>query len=291
MTHTEQTTLIKEHASRAFGVDEQDIEIIGRLMGGMSHLTYHIRIGAEYYTYRIIGEGGNLFVDRKTEYDNLVRIDGLGINNTTVYFDTKTGDKAARYVEGDVLSTIPFEEHLEALAATLHRLHDHEFEDAPDYGLVDRLSLYESYTPGNQPRYLELKKLWIARYQRKHADMPKVFCHNDAQRSNIVIGDRLYLLDWEYAGLNEFYYDIASFGNIRFEDAFLLLDAYLGRPATQSEKDSVRFYRMFQALQWHQVASYKATTGLSRLLGFDFDALAVKYLDLAERLWNDLSDR
>ena len=29
--------------------------------------------------------------------------------------------------------------------------------------------------------------------------MPKVFCHNDAQRSNIVIGtDQVYLLDWEY---------------------------------------------------------------------------------------------
>ncbi|MCF7932131.1 MAG: phosphotransferase family protein [Acholeplasmataceae bacterium] len=283
--------LIIERAAKAFGVSEEHIMIIGRLMGGMSHLTYHIRIKEEDFTYRIIGEGGNLFVDRRIEYDNLVRIEPLGINNETIFFDTQTGDKAARFVKGHVLSDIDFEAHLNTLARTLHKLHDHVFEDAPDYGLVDRLSLYESYTQGNHPKYLELKKLWIKRYQKSHANKPKVFCHNDAQRSNIVIGDQLYLLDWEYAGNNEFYYDIASFGNIRFEDAFLLLEAYLGRKATAAERDHVRFYRMFQALQWHQVASYKAQTDLAKIVGFDFNMLAHKYLDLAERLWTEIKKR
>ena len=91
-----------------------------------------------------------------------------------------------------------------------------------------------------------------------------------------MIGERLYLLDWEYAGWNEFYYDIASFGNVQFEDALLLLDAYLGRKATKEEMDVVRFYRMYQALQWHQVALRKEMIGLSEVLHFDFKILSEK---------------
>ena len=89
----------------------------------------------------------------------------------------------------------------------------------------------------------------------------------------------------EYAGLNEFYYDIASFGNVDFNDALELLDVYLERKATKKEQDSVRFYRMFQALQWHQVALRKDMIGLSEVLHFDFKMLSEKYLNLAETLY------
>ena len=49
-----------------------------------------------------------------------------------------------------------------------------------------------------------------------------------------------------------------------------------------------RFYRMFQALQWHQVATRKQMVGLSVVLHFDFEALAKKYLLLAETLYNEI---
>jgi thiamine kinase-like enzyme len=126
-------------------------------------------------------------------------------------------------------------------------------------------------------------------YEKEHAHQPKVFCHGDAQRSNIVIGKRLYLLDWEYAGWNEWTYDIASFGNVQFSDALLLLDVYLGRPATKEEADSVRFYRMYQALQWHQVALRKHMIGLSDVLHFDFNMLSAKYSNLAQTLYQEIT--
>ncbi|MBE0701178.1 MAG: phosphotransferase, partial [Acholeplasmataceae bacterium] len=104
----------------------------------------------------------------------------------------------------------------------------------------------------------------------------------------VLSGDKLYLLDWEYAGWNEFYYDIASFGNVHFGDALALLDVYLGRKATQEERNHVRFYRMFQALQWHQVALYKEKIGLSPVLQFDFMSLASNFLELAKKLYQEI---
>jgi thiamine kinase-like enzyme len=288
MNKTEQ--LIKERAAIAFNTVPEKIKILNRLMGGMSHLTYHIEFDGAEYTYRIIGIDGNLFVDRKIELDNLNRIKPLGLNNETVYFDVETGDKAAKFVEGDVLTTLDIKQHLNDVVKMLKTLHESTIKPAGDYGLIDRLNLYESFTNENDPLYDELKSIWINKYLNERANKPKVFCHNDAQRSNMVIGkDQLYLLDWEYAGYNEFYYDIASFGNVAFEDALELLDVYLGRKATKEEQDLVRFYRMFQALQWHQVATRKDMVGLSEVVGFDFKMLAKKYLNLAQTLYNEIS--
>ncbi|MDY0075383.1 MAG: phosphotransferase [Acholeplasmataceae bacterium] len=280
--------LIKERAAHAFGVDESEVMIKGRLLGGMSHLTYHIAIKDIDYTFRIIGSEGNRFVDRNIEKQNLDIIKPLQLNNETVYFDLETGEKAARFVEGTVLTQLDFKEHLIDVADALKILHQTDLKPASDYQLIDRLNLYESFTDKRSNTYLDLKAKWIHIYQTERMMKPKVFCHGDAQRSNIVIGKRVYLLDWEYAGWNEFYYDIASFGNVDFKDALMLLDVYLGRKATKEEADAVRFYRMYQALQWHQVALRKAMIGLSEVLHFDFDMLAEKYLRLADTLYHEI---
>lgn len=280
--------LIIERAALAFKVSESDVKIKHRLLGGMSHLTYHITVKDVDYTFRIIGKEGNLFVDRTIEKKNLDIIKPLNLNNETVYFDVETGEKAAKYVEGVVLTQLDFKEYLKEVADALKVLHHTDLKPASDYMLVDRLALYESFTEIRSEKYLNLKNKWLQIYNEERKDKPKVFCHGDAQRSNIVIGDRLYLLDWEYAGWNEFYYDIASFGNVSFDDALLLLDVYLGRKATKEEADVVRFYRMYQALQWHQVATRKDMIGLSEVLHFDFKLLSEKYLNLADTLYHQI---
>ena len=37
-------------------------------------------------------------------------------------------------------------------------------------------------------------------------------CHNDLHTANFIAdGDRLWLLDWEYAGMNDRYFDLGNF--------------------------------------------------------------------------------
>jgi len=274
---------VQTKAAAAFDCKESEVEVINRLKGGVSHYTYLIEVKGKQYTYRKIGEGGNLFVDRKTEFQTIKRIEPLHINSQVLFFDIESGSKIQEFVKGTVLTDLDYKDHLNQVVDVLKTLHQQHYEDANDYGLINRLSLYESYTNQRTLKYQELKKFWIDLYSKKYAHQPKVYCHNDAQRSNMVVGEtQLYLLDWEYAGLNEFYYDIASFGNVDFNDALILLDAYLGRPASVEEQNHVRFYRMFQTLQWHQVALYKHMIGLGEKIGVDFKALALKYLQIAE---------
>jgi len=289
MEHIE---LIQKHAAKAFQVSENEVIVKERFLGGMSNITYHISIDKKEYTYRIIGREGHQFVNFETEKQNLEIIKPLHICNETVYLDILNGEKASTYIEGTILSTVDYHPYLKKVAELLKKLHNSGLTPASDYGLIDRLDRYESLTHMRTPMYQDLKERWIELYLEEHQNQPKVFCHNDAQRSNILIGqDQLYLLDWEFAGLNEFYYDIASFGNIRFEDALELLDVYLGRPATLKEINSVKFYRMFQALQWHQVALRKEMIGLSDELKINFKMFAGKYLDLANRLYHEIKGK
>jgi thiamine kinase-like enzyme len=255
----------------------------------MSHFTYHIQAKDIDYTIRLIGKAGNLYVDRVEELENIKRIIPLGLNNETVFFDTKTGVKIAKYIPGTVLTELDIMDHLPKIAETLKKLHNSKIEPFKDYELKKRLERYESYINCRSEKYLELKSKWFQMYEDVYQKYPKVFCHNDAQRSNMVLANnQLYLLDWEYAALNDPYYDIASFGNVKFDDALMLLEAYLERKPTKSEADHVRFYRMYQALQWHQVALNKEAIGLSEELHFDFKLLAEKYLNLAHTLYLEM---
>lgn len=281
--------LIKEHAAKALNEKLSHIKVLERLVDGRSHLTYLLEINDQKIVYRIVGKDGNLFVERKQEFDCLELIKNLDITSKTLYFDVETGEKASVFIEGSTLMAIDFRPHLREIADIYHRLHQIPIENIVYLGLVDRLDLYESYTNLRTPKYSILKEWWINEYRRSRAQKPKVFCHNDAQKANIVINDKqIYLLDFEYAGPNEFYYDIACFGNHHIEDAFEFLDAYLGRKATQEEQNIVRFYRLYQALMWHQVALKKELSGLSVELNMNFKEISFNFLKLADQLYHEI---
>ena len=64
---------------------------------------------------------------------------------------------------------------------------------------------------------------------------PDRLCHNDLLEGNFLFTkDKLYLIDFEYAGYNDYYFDIASFiseNDLNYEETITFLKAYF------SEKD------------------------------------------------------
>ena len=65
---------------------------------------------------------------------------------------------------------------------------------------------------------------------------PKVHCHNDPLCENWVEGDgKMYLIDWEYAGMNDGMWDVADVSieaSFTWEQDRLLLEKYLDRTPT-----------------------------------------------------------
>lgn len=261
------------------------VTIVERLLGGMSNYTYIIEANGQKYTFRKPGEKAENFVNRDIELKNIKLVEPLGITNHMVYLDLKTGIKINQYVEGKVLSTLPRQDYLKQVSDTLKVLHTSGLKAQNNYDHLKRLSDYEALNHTISERYLELKKVWQTWFI-KYRDLPMVLCHGDAQPSNFIItkDQKAIVVDFEFTGNNDPYYDIAQFGNIDFNDALALLDVYCDHKTTKEDKKRMIFYRMFLTLQWHQVATFKHEIGLSDKLHIPFDKVAIAYLDKAQAL-------
>lgn len=264
----------------------KEAKVISRLMGGMSNRTYIVEIEGKRYTFRIPGKKAETFVDRDVEQKNIEMVNHLGINNNTLLLDLEGGYKLAEFVEGTPLNELD-DLHLQQVSELLKTLHNAEGKFDNDYAPFERLNEYEGLNDNLQDAYFETRDRFF-KHRPYLESLPKVMAHGDSQKSNFVIGDKCYLLDWEFAGNNDFYYDIACFGNVDFNDAIHLLEVYLGHTPTDEEYNRLTLWRTFQCLQWHNVALYKDKIGLSEELGVDFKFVADKYLEKANYLLETL---
>ncbi len=270
----------------AFKTDE--FEVLNRLIGGRSNYTYVVAVNGEKYTVRIPGKNGNLFVNREYERANLNAVNRLHINNQTVYLDLKSGVKVSRFIEGNQLFGMDYSKFYPAIVEIMKKVHSSD-KFGNDYRPMDRLSVYESFCSDlgyeQSDEYYDLKDRFCE-YLDFLYDDKIVACHNDAQPSNYIVGDdnNLYLTDWEFAGNNYASYDIACFSDNNINASFELLDHYVGRSATNDEKKRVCLWRMFQTLQWCNVAMYKELIGLSEELLVDFKQISNDYLKFAGEL-------
>ena len=264
-----------------------DAKIVMRLEGGMSNYTYVVECQGKKYTYRVPGKFAEYFVDRDEEWANIQEVDRLGLNNVTTYMEILSGEKLAEYVEGTIMSTTDVVSYNAMSVAALKKLHNSDLK-FKDYDGIGRLNTFQNYcleTGFVLPQeYLDLRKK-LDTIQATQTNVKKVPCHCDYQPTNLVIsGDKLYVLDWEFAGMNDPIYDIACYGNAGFDKALSLLEAYVGHKPTKEELQRLYFHRAFQCLQWFNVAIFKDRVGLSQGLNMDFNAVAFMFLGMAKEL-------
>ncbi len=278
--------------SEILNVSSSQISNVDRLLGGMSNLMYCFDFDGDTYTFRVPGKNAEKFVDRDIEFENIKRIGSLDLNNETIYFDTKEGYKIAKYVEGDTLTNLGVADYYKQAALILKKLHTSGIKAVNDYAPIERLAKYEQLVLDEgysdaRTRYYKLKDKFLE-YTDFLSEDNMVICHGDSQTNNFIVTDEksLKLLDWEFTGNNHPFYDIACFGNADFTHAVNLLPIYLERTPTNVEYKKLYLLRMFQCLQWHNVALYKHLIGLSEELKVDFKFFSDLYLDKAENFLN-----
>lgn len=259
----------------------KNIEIVHRLLGGMSNYTYVVKIDDELYTFRIPGEYSEKFVDRNIEKLNLKLISQLDITNETIYFDVESGEKVAKYVKGESVNTLeeyPYQE----ISDILKKIHNSGLIAENDYNPFKRLEEYENHVIElgfvHTKQYLDIKDEFFE-YKEFLESQDKVLCHGDSQPSNFVYnGNTIISVDYEFTGNNDLCYDIACFANVKLEEGLKLLDVYFNNP---NKEQTLRFYlwRTFQCFQWFNVAVFKDLVGMSELLKINFKVVSDKYLE------------
>ena len=292
MIDLEHEAIIKSVCSKVFAVDEGYISMVERLMGGMSNYTYIIKVKDTKYTFRIPGKNAEQFVNREQEAYHLKLIEPLKLNNDTIFIDSETGYKIAKYIEGTPMHLKNPLDYLEAASETLKKIHHSTISSKFDYAPFERLEKYErlvkAYDFKHDNQYLNYKNTLLS-YKPFLDTFAHTLCHGDSQISNFVITDNsLKLMDWEFTANNDPFYDIACFGNNDFTHAEALLPIYLGHEPTKEAWNRLYLWRTFQCLQWHNVALYKDFIGLSEALSIDFKKVADMYLDKASTLLRKL---
>lgn len=284
----EMEKLILLEAKKVFKTDK--IEIMHRLLGGMSNVTYVIKVYEKLHTFRYPGKNAEYFVDRSIEEKNIKLFEKLGVTNKTVYFNIENGIKASEYIEGTSLNLIDKVQYpYEDIALLLKKIHQAEWKSANDYSPFERLQKYEQYCldkgfklPNN---YLEIRDKFFE-YKEYLQSLPKSFAHGDSQPSNFIITDQgLKVVDFEFTGNIDHIYDIACFANMRISDGEQLLKAYYSNKIKDDEWFRFYAWRCFQCLQWFNVAVFKHLIGMSEILKIDFLKVSDHYLQLANELY------
>lgn len=217
-------------------------------MGGLTNHTYHVTLeNGKEYVVRIPGEGTEEMIVRSDEMVSTELACRLGVDAQMLYFG-KDGSKVTEYIPNAVTMSAELlaqEHHIEQMAEIFRKMHFCNEDTGIPFEVFDMAAGYEKIIRDmNIPMFsdYEEKKQEVMAIKAEVdavADIKKVPCHNDPLCENWVEGNgRMYLIDWEYAGMNDGMWDLADISieaGFQEEQDRLLLTKYLGREPENAE--------------------------------------------------------
>jgi thiamine kinase-like enzyme len=266
-------------AARVWPGHMLDLEPLG---GGITNHNFKVRCDGEAYVLRIGGKDTDLLgINRRAEHAAARAAAELGVGPEVVAFVEPEGYLVTRFVEGD---PVPPEElrqtdALREVASLLRRVHEgpafparfDAFRVVEAYcatALAHRVLLPAAYDPA---------KARANEIERKLGPRPEYPCHNDLLNANFIRSlDGIRIVDWEYAGMGDRFFDLANFAvnhELVPEDETVLLEAYFGeaRDLDRDHLRAMRFMSDFREAMWGVVQQ-----AISEL-DFDFKEYAEKH--------------
>lgn len=233
-------------------------------LGGMTNHTYKItRYDSKEYIVRIPGEGTEEMINRDDERKSTELACSLGIDSDLLYFDSN-GIKVMKFISGahEMTGEIMREQaNIKKAASIFSKLHNcgvntgvrfEVFEMAFDYeNLIKKYNIdfYDDYEQVKQTLFdikasLDSKKV-----------IKRVPCHNDSLIGNWVLDkdNKLYLIDWEYSGMNEPMWDLSCLSiecNYTEDNDDDLLNSYYNRIPTIEERKRFIASKLYVDYLW-----------------------------------------
>jgi len=211
------------------------------LSGGITNRNFLVTVGGVHdrYVIRLAGNDTHLLgISREVEHAATVAAAGVGVGPEVTAFIRPEGYLVTRFIEG---SPVSFEEvrqrdTLARIADSLRRIHD----GPPIPGLFVPLRIVEAYRALAQARGVRIppeyevaaaigRRIELACLAEPIEPRP---CHNDLLNANFIDdGSRIRIVDWEYAGMGDPYFDLGNFSinhELTPDDDAALLGAYHG---------------------------------------------------------------
>ncbi len=259
-----------------FGVSPEEIRDISVLKKGMTNRSFLFTVHGEQYIMRIPGEGTDRLISRKQEADVYAAIRGKGLCDDPVFLDPKSGYKITRYLPGARVCDDRREEDLARCMEKLRSFHAMKLQVGHDFDLFGQILFYESLWPDGQSVYRDYEQTKAAVFALKPwlDAQEKEICltHIDAVRDNFLFcmlpgekEERLQLVDWEYAGMQDPHVDLAMFALYAFYDRAELdhlIDLYFENRCPKAARVKIYAYVAVCGLLWSNWCEYKSSLGV-----------------------------
>ncbi|MDR4324668.1 NTP transferase domain-containing protein [Bacillus pseudomycoides] len=264
---------IKKYVSEALSISKDEITGI-QPFGGMTNTNFKVSVGKSEYVLRIPGSGTEDMISRRDEMVTSNLASQLGIDAELLYFNEETGVKLAELIpNAETLNpkTAKRSDNMKLTANILKQLHSSNAEMNNTFNVFEKIEHYEGLlnkvNGSNFDDYAEVKnKVMRLKDMYEAMDVTLTACHNDTVPENFVKSgeDKIYLIDWEYGGMNDPMWDIAAHSlecDFSSEEEELFLSYYFNEEVEESYQRRIFMNKIFQDFLWSIWTKIKEATG------------------------------
>ena len=270
-------------------------ELAGRMLslsplsGGITNRNFLVVVDGmpDRYVVRMAGNDTHLLgISREVEHAATVAAAGVGVGPEVTAFLRAQGFLVTRFIDGRPVDDVAVHQPatIARVADSLRRIHN----GPPIPGLFVPLRIVEAYRALAVARGVTIPvEFGLAQALGRRIELAFLTnplelrpCHNDLLNANFIDdGQRIRIVDWEYAGMGDPFFDLGNFAanhELTDEEDALLLAAYDGRPAATDRLARLRLSRLvsdFREAMWGVLQQ-----GISAL-DVDFVAYAGKHFD------------
>ena len=215
--------------------------VLTALSGGITNRNFLVTLPGvtERYVIRLAGNDTHLLgISREVEHAATIAAAGVGVGPEVTAFIRPEGYLVTRFIEGSPVSVEQVRERdtLERIADSLRRIH----QGPAIPGLFVPLRIVEAYRALAMTRGVPIPPEYeLAGAIGRRIELACLVdpvelrpCHNDLLNANFIDdGTRIRIVDWEYAGMGDPYFDLGNFSinhELTPDDDAHLLSAHEG---------------------------------------------------------------
>mgnify|MGYP000672908858 FL=1 len=273
--------------SQVFSCEATEITDIRSLKKGMTNRSFIFKCKGKQYIMRIPGEGTDKMIDRNHEYAVYEQLKGKNITDPVVYMSPENGYKITEYIENTRTCDSMNVEDVKRCMEYLKNFHNLKLQVEHEFDLFGQIEYYESLWGKEKSAYrdYQITKEHVYRLKNYIDRQPKEWAltHIDAVCDNFLMKDeKIYLIDWEYAGMQDVHVDIAMFAIYTMYDrehVEKLIDFYFEGKASREVRIKIYCYIAVCGLLWSNWCEYK------RICGIEFGEYSLKQYRYAKEYY------
>lgn len=242
----------------------QDIEQLDIMPGGLTNKNFKITLPDDtVIAMRVAGKGTAGYLNRPAEKHNATLMASIGIAPEIYYYDPKTGSQLCEFIKAETMHDVDFQTNLDVLtkaANIMKKYHESGCEFISQFNPIEKIMTYLGII--KEHNFTEMydgfdkikEKINLLKAAYETNPPPLVPCHNDTLPENFMYdGKVMRVIDWEYGGMNDRYFDLGCViveNPLDAETEAAFVKAYFGAEPNEEQLARVLLNKFLVNAHW-----------------------------------------